>query len=317
MNKPDHTVVRAVHMHWVGELMLSNTNDTVQHRTHLSRGTYKLTDRWLVVIWDDHRPDSFRLIGDLFIHDRLIEAAPDLERTHLVSVGERQFLARQISLSLPGTPYNVALRLSTSDIATFKQVFVNKEYDSPHLPKSATAIIDLGANIGLSTVFFGIKYPGARILAVEPEEQNYQLLLTNTAALGSRVHPINAAAWVRDGLVNLHTKSEEGADLGAWGARVSESGNWSSREVRCVTPRTLLHDAGLESVDILKIDIEGAEFELFSEGTETWLSRALLIIIETHDRFRPGSDGAVRRALQPMFRELPRSGENLIFERIN
>jgi hypothetical protein len=68
-------------------------------------------------------------------------------------------------------------------------------------------------------------------------------------------------------------------------------------------------------VDILKIDIEGAELEIFSDGADEWLPRIGLIIIETHERFRPGSEAAVRKALWPMFEELPPSGESLFFRR--
>ena len=64
-----------------------------------------------------------------------------------------------------------------------------------------------------------------------------------------------------------------------------------------------------------RLDIEGAELELFSEGIDDCLDRIQMIIIETHDRFRPGSEAAVRKALEPSFQEKPRNGENLFFVR--
>jgi len=84
---------------------------------------------------------------------------------------------------------------------------------------------------------------------------------------------------------------------------------------KCFKLSTLLDQAGFYNVEILKIDIEGAELEVFSNGAEEWLSRVNLIIIETHDRFRPGSEEAVRRAVHPMFDELAPSGESLFFQR--
>jgi hypothetical protein len=72
---------------------------------------------------------------------------------------------------------------------------------------------------------------------------------------------------------------------------------------------------GFNQVDILKIDTEGAELELFSEKQELWLTKAKLIIIETHERLRRGSDHAVRKALATDFEELPSNGENLFFRR--
>jgi hypothetical protein len=80
---------------------------------------------------------------------------------------------------------------------------------------------------------------------------------------------------------------------------------------------TLLNEAQFDTVDILKIDIEGAELEIFSQAAEQWLPKVPLIIVETHDRFRPGSELAVRKALALMFWELPRCGENLFFRRVS
>lgn len=176
--------------------------------------------------------------------------------------------------------------------------------------------MDLGANIGLATVFFGIKYPGARILAVEPEDNNYAITVANVSALGDRVHTRNAAVWIRDAVINLHTEDENGLSLGEWGARVSEQPGASGKTTKCHKLGTLLDSAGLASVDILKVDIEGAELEVFSNAAEEWLPRINLIIIETHDRFRPGCEAAVRKAIRPMFEELPRQGSNLFFRRL-
>jgi FkbM family methyltransferase len=246
-HKQAHTVVRAFHPHWRGELILSNTDNTIQHKYHLSRGIYKISDDWLTVVWEEYGPEIF--------------------------------------------------------------------HDSPHLPQDATAIVDLGANIGLATMFFAIKYPDARILAVEPEEDNYDMLVGNTSGLGSRLKAVNAAAWTHDGIINLQTEDIHGKHLEAWAYQVTSDVGRSKRAVRCSTLKTLLDNAGLDTVDILKIDIEGSELELFSENTEGWINRAEFIMVETHDRFRPGTDSAVRRALQPKFQELPRSAEHLLFKR--
>jgi hypothetical protein len=61
----------------------------------------------------------------------------------------------------------------------------------------------------------------------------------------------------------------------------------------------------------------GAELEIFSQAAEQWLPRVQLIIVETHDRLRPGGELAVRKAVALMFGELPRCGENLFFRRVS
>jgi hypothetical protein len=78
---------------------------------------------------------------------------------------------------------------------------------------------------------------------------------------------------------------------------------------------TLLAIADIQHVDILKVDIEGAELELFKSRPDHWLDRVNMVIVETHDRFRPGSETAVRDALKEKFEEAPRNGENLFFLR--
>jgi hypothetical protein len=65
----------------------------------------------------------------------------------------------------------------------------------------------------------------------------------------------------------------------------------------------------------LKVDIEGAEKEIFSGSDIGWLSAVELVIIETHDRFKPGSDKAVKDALKDGFVQMKTKGENLYFKR--
>ena len=77
----------------------------------------------------------------------------------------------------------------------WQQVFVNCEYDFPELSPSASTIVDLGANIGLATLYFAARYPQASILAVEPAAENFNVLLRKTQSLGLRVHRYQAAVW--------------------------------------------------------------------------------------------------------------------------
>jgi FkbM family methyltransferase len=254
-----------------------------------------------------------------FVHESILEKMPDLDGLLAVKVGNKAAKASRIHVVVPNPNSDkdceVCLRLRSSDIAVFRQVFIDYDYDSPNLPDSANVIVDLGANIGLATVFFATRYPGARILCVEPEAENFKCMVSNTESFGSRVTMRHAAVWTKDGLINLHTEDDAGRSLGAWGAQVSENVETSKKMVSCYKMATLLDNSGFTGVDILKVDIEGAELELFSHEADLWLPRIKLLIIETHDRFRPGTENAVRKAIAPMFEELPGSGENLFFRR--
>ena len=306
---------KAIHPHWNGVLRISKFDNSITHEDHGSKGTYNYSDGTLSVFWEDYEPDIFLKISDIYLHQDIFRGIPNLEKLAAVSIGGSSVAAKSIVVSIPGIAYDVKLRLGSSDIATFDQIFVKKEYDSPQMPKYAESIIDLGANIGLATVFFAVKYPGSNILSVEPESNNFSLLLSNTADLGNRIQRQHAAVWWKDDFINLHTTQEDGSSLDAWGVQVSERLSQESKTTRCFKLGTLIEEAGFSNVDILKVDIEGAELEVFSQGAAEWLPRVNLIIIETHDRFRPGSEAAVRQAIQPMFEELPRWGENLFFRR--
>lgn len=315
MDGVDFYKVKAIHPHWRGFLRLSTVDNTVVHDSHRSKGTYDLSNGTLAISWERFKPDVFQMCSGVYIHEAILKEIPRLDGLFGVRVGEKTVIAKRISVSVPDENYDVSLRLGTSDVPTYHQIFVRDEYDSPNLPASAKTIVDLGANIGLATVFFGLKYPDAEILSVEPEADNFGLMVANTAALGDRVQKRHAAVWSRNGFVNLHTESEDGSSLGAWGVQVSDRMGPEEKLTRGCTLGSLLDDAEFAVVDILKVDIEGAELEVFSQAAAEWLSRVNLIIVETHDRFRPGSDSAVRKAIQPAFEELPSLGENLFFRR--
>ena len=86
--------------------------------------------------------------------------------------------------------------------------------------------------------------------------------------------------------------------------------------VRAVTVKELLEHAGASRVDLVKIDIEGSELELFSENTD-WVASVGMLVLELHDRFRPGCREALDRALARSgvhFRESHR-GEDVVFVR--
>ncbi|MDR3487956.1 MAG: FkbM family methyltransferase [Bradyrhizobium sp.] len=317
--KADMTIelqrVQAIHLNWRGFLQLSANDMSVVHEGPGSRGSYTRDDDLLTVIWDGFGPDVFKEVSGVYIHTHILKTLPDAERLFAVKIGGKSLLASRIRKSIPMSGYEVDLRPGTSDIPTVTQVFVRGEYDSPHMLKTAATIVDLGANIGLATVFFALKYPSAKILSVEPDDDNFALLESNTKALGDRIQREQAAAWMEDGRINIYTESEDGVPLGAWGIQVSNRLGHSNKSTKCSQIPTLLSQAGFEEVDILKVDIEGAELELFAQSTRVWLPKIKLLVVETHDRFRPGSEEAVRHAVNELFDELPMSGENLVFRR--
>ena len=223
--------------------------------------------------------------------------------------------ARHIVLSMEFEGADLSLRIDDSDIRVFKQIFVDNEYDSLNLPDNAKKIIDLGANIGLSALFFIKKFPSARIVAVEPDAVNFSIMEKNLEKFSKSVSLLQAAILPTYGEVSLVEEDDNHVSLGAWGYRTEASKDNSALSVKALTIPTIMKQYDMDFVDILKVDIEGAEYELFEKNYEDWIDKVGLVIIETHDRFKPNSEAMVRKALKGRFDELPMKGENLFFKK--
>jgi FkbM family methyltransferase len=187
--------------------------------------------------------------------------------------------------TIPGSKTKVFLRLGSSDISVFNGIFRWLEYGWD-LERPRT-IVDGGAYIGLSAIYFTMRYPGVRVIAVEASERNFDLLVRNTSDFPN-IEPVNAALWPESGSLVL---TDPGTGL--WGLQVkapagsTDAAVDSADLVRAITIGDILRDHGLDKIDLLKLDIEGAEKELFSEPGP-WLSQVDAICVELHDWFKAG-----------------------------
>jgi FkbM family methyltransferase len=209
--------------------------------------------------------------------------------------------------SLAGTRHSVHIRLNSSDLSTFAKIFLDREYDIP-LAKEPAVIIDAGANVGYASVFFALKYPSARIIAIEPETANFAVLRQNTAAFPN-ISPIKAALWPTSGYVNLLNPG-----FGSWGFEAADPNepqpNLPALEkVRAITIHDILDEFALSSIDILKVDIEGGEKDLFA-GSPEWLERVGVVMIELHDQRQMGCSRNFFVATREFEREI-RQGETV------
>jgi FkbM family methyltransferase len=181
------------------------------------------------------------------------------------------------------------LRVPSSDVPAFEQIFVNQEY-AFQVTRAPKTIIDAGGNIGLASVYFANKYPDAKIIALEPEKSNFELLKRNTAAYAN-VTPVFGALWNENTKINLVDPN-----LGKWGFMTEAketAGHYGNtlHEVPGMTVDFIMKQHKLRHVDILKIDIEGAEREVFAD-TSAWLSKVDTLIVELHERMKSGCNRA-------------------------
>ena len=174
-------------------------------------------------------------------------------------------------------------RLDHSDIYTIHEVWIEEIY---RLPSSMhpKVIVDLGANIGLTSVWLAKHCNASRVIAVEPSSMNAQITRINLEANNICGDVLEAAVGAEDGTA-LFDKGP-----GETNGRVVDYDDPSSKgssapsqtEVRMVNMKTILkllpEDA---TVDLLKVDIEGGEENLFS-GDVLWLTRVKALLVEFH-----------------------------------
>lgn len=205
----------------------------------------------------------------------------------------------------------IRLRPTPSDIEVFKQVFINREYDYD-FPHQIDTILDLGANIGLASQFFRLKYPNSVIAMVEPVQENYHL-----PEIDGPTYAFLAAIGPEMGLAKL---SQPEGDERAMSTRTEplpdgESAPEGEVTVPVIPVAQILIQLGWPRISLVKCDIEGAEDELFTVDND-WLHAVDAVMIELHEYIRPGVVQRVTDALKEKGIEwVANNGENAIYVR--
>jgi FkbM family methyltransferase len=192
---------------------------------------------------------------------------------------------------LPGITPEFWMRAKGSDLRVILQIFLARDYDldwcapyKHHVAQicaqirsegNVPLIIDGGANIGASTIWFASNFPECQVFGIEPEPRNFAVLSRNAASY-SNITLFQAALWDRPDRLSLVCGEESG-----WACRVEERVRDKPNVSTVTVPDLLSRDARLRPV-IVKVDIEGAETALLSSATE-WVDDVPLMIFEQHD----------------------------------
>ena len=170
----------------------------------------------------------------------------------------------------------LCLRTFEGDIDIFYEIFFRKIYDVPCRQTGPVKIVvDLGANVGLSALYFLQQYPQAKVICVEPEPGNFKMLTKNLQpeiATG-KVTALQVAAMGKDGFVSFETADAK------YNSRVIANGD--QKNIPSISIPALMQRCGIDHIDLLKVDVEGAEKYIFS-GNLDWLQKVDDVLIEIH-----------------------------------
>ncbi len=243
-------------------------------------------------------------------------------KKHVESIGliqtlsyilQRVFLKKGslIKLNIEGLISPIFMRNKLYDTHIFYQIFIEKEVDF-ELIETPKLIIDCGANIGLSTLFFLKKYPNAKIFSIEPEKSNYDLLKKNTEVYQNIVQ-INAAIWNENKRLIIVDDGEGHASFKVKEIQLNQINN---DQVDAFTLTTLLEKFNITHIDLLKIDIEGSEFELFNDNQFDWGTCVDHLAVEIHESIKPGVTNIIKNAMSKNYSS-SNYGEYTFFKKNN
>jgi FkbM family methyltransferase len=210
-----------------------------------------------------------------------------------------------VTLRLKGIPHPLHARARGRDINCLWQVFGNLDCQI-ELSPPPHVIIDGGAHVGFASVYLANRFPNAVIFAVEPESANLELAKRNLQYYPN-VRLLQSGIWSKDSQLVIENPEAE-----SWAFRVREvpqatAGSFTGRSID-----SLMQEARLSQVDLVKLDIEGAETEVFNAPRLDWLEQNRALIIEIHGKKAAATVGG---AMQRQGYRFYQRGDKFIFRR--
>lgn len=195
---------------------------------------------------------------------------------------------------LPGG-HQLFVRIRTGDVAVFHQVFVERESDFMVFPQGALVmkrykeilargrkplVIICGANTGLTAIFFTLLFPQAAVVALEPSDDNFEMLQRNVGPYESII-PLHAGVCDKKTFLKIVNPTAE-----PYAFQTVECDPSDDDALATLTIADVLEKFPQGEPLLIKVDVEGAEQALFRSNTG-WVEKMPLVIIELHDWLMP------------------------------
>jgi FkbM family methyltransferase len=189
-------------------------------------------------------------------------------------------------------------RPTASDLHVLREVFVHRAYAYPYqdVVGPVRRVLDLGSNIGVSCMYFSLRFPRAELVCVEPVPENVSVLKHNAQS--------NRMPWRVEAVAVAATAGEADLYANRWWASSSTNRTVAKARtalshrpesfltnqvarVAATTVDQLLDRVGWDTVDIVKMDIEGAEREVLLDVAPSWLKRTGALVLDIHSKYVP------------------------------
>lgn len=206
---------------------------------------------------------------------------------------------------------------SLIDVITLDHVFADEQYNINKLPQYTSLIsrlnndtphvLDLGANMGYASSYFAQQLHSPKIIAIEPEQNNFSSAKFNLAHLNDCT-VLRGAIGSESGTGEIKNNS---ASNNAF--QICKSAQQFEKGFRIYSINEVMKIYGIDKFFLVKIDVEGSEHDLFSQNLE-WIDKTDIIIIELHDWLLPFQNNSSNflRAICNRNRDLIILGENLV-----
>ncbi|MDC3315697.1 FkbM family methyltransferase [Candidatus Thioglobus sp.] len=161
----------------------------------------------------------------------------------------------------------VYYRSSTSDMALIYEILLKSKYKSEYyLPEKLNpkVVFDIGGNIGITSIYLSSIFPDAKIYTFEPMPENFEILQKNISQY-KNIRAFNYGLGSKNGNFKVYL-SNDPENFGGISFYPDAHGNQEKSYISCEVKNVneIINDLEVESIDLIKIDTEGAEYDILS-----------------------------------------------------
>lgn len=171
--------------------------------------------------------------------------------------------------------YKIKIRTKSTDIHVFTEIWLDNIYLKKFNLNSSSTIIDIGAHIGLFSIFASRKFKNSKIYSVEPNSENFDLFKENIRMNKiQNIKPFNFAVSSKNGSISFYINEKDSASHSIF------KNKGKLVNVKSCTLEKIIIDNKISTCDLLKMDCEGAEYDILLNTPNEILSRVNKIALE-------------------------------------